>query len=30
VNGRRVAEVVLSDRDRINVGGVELVFRTAE
>jgi len=30
VNGRRVAEVVLSDGDRISVGGVELVFRTAD
>jgi hypothetical protein len=30
VNGRRVAEVVLSDGDRINVGGVELIFRTAD
>jgi len=30
VNGRRVAEVVLSNGDRINVGGVELLFTTAE
>ena len=30
VNGRRVAEIVLSDGDRIAIGGVELLFRTAE
>jgi len=30
VNGRRVAEVVLSNGDRINLGGVELLFTTAE
>jgi hypothetical protein len=30
VNGRRVAEMVLSDGDRLSVGGVELLFRAAE
>ena len=28
VNGRRVAEIVLSDGDRITIGGAELQFRT--
>jgi len=27
VNGRRIAEVVLSDEDRITIGGAELVVR---
>lgn len=30
VNGRRVAEVVLADGDRIAVGGVELQFRASD
>jgi hypothetical protein len=30
VNGRRVAEVVLSDGDRLSIGGVELQFRATE
>lgn len=30
VNGRRVAEKVLDDGDKISVGGLELVFRAAE
>ncbi len=30
VNGRRVAEIVLGDADRISLGGVELVFRHGE
>jgi FHA domain-containing protein len=30
VNGRRVAEMVLSDGDRLSIGGVELLFRAAE
>ena len=30
VNGRRAAETVLSDGDRIVLGGVELVFRAAD
>jgi FHA domain-containing protein len=30
VNGRRVAEVVLNDGDRISVAGRELLFRSAE
>jgi hypothetical protein len=30
VNGRRVAEVVLSDGDRVAIGGVELHFRATE
>jgi hypothetical protein len=30
VNGRRVAEKVLDDGDKISVGGLEIVFRSAE
>jgi len=30
VNGRRVAEMVLSDGDRVAIGGVELQFRSAD
>src|SRR5881296_409959 len=30
VNGRRVAEKVLDDGDKISVGGLELVFRSAD
>ena len=30
VNGRRVAEIVLSDGDRIAVGGTELQFQSSE
>jgi adenylate cyclase len=30
VNGRRVAEVVLNDGDRISVAGLDLVFHSAE
>jgi hypothetical protein len=30
VNGRRVAEKVLDDGDKISVGGLEVVFRSAE
>jgi hypothetical protein len=30
VNGRRVAEMVLADGDRLSIGGVELLFRAAE
>jgi FHA domain-containing protein len=30
VNGRRVAEVVLADGDRLSIGGVELQFRASE
>ena len=30
VNGRRVAEVVLADGDRLSIGGVELQFRATE
>jgi hypothetical protein len=30
VNGRRVAEIVLSDGDRIAIGGVELLFHATE
>lgn len=30
VNGRRVAEMVLSDGDRLSIGGIELLFRAAE
>jgi hypothetical protein len=30
VNGRRVAERVLDDGDRISIGGLEIVFRSAE
>ena len=30
VNGRRVAEIVLSDGDRVAIGGVELHFRATE
>ena len=30
VNGRRVAEKVLDDGDRISIGGLEVVFRAAE
>ena len=30
VNGRRVAEMVLSDGDRLSIGGAELLFRAAE
>jgi hypothetical protein len=30
VNGRRVAEMVLSDGDRLSIGGVELLFRAAD
>jgi len=30
VNGRRVSEIVLTDGDRIAIGGVELLFRAAE
>ncbi|HEV8535055.1 MAG TPA: DUF3662 and FHA domain-containing protein [Candidatus Limnocylindria bacterium] len=30
VNGRRVAEVVLSDGDRVSIGGVELQFRASD
>ena len=30
VNGRRVAEMVLSDGDRISIGGVELQFRATD
>ena len=30
VNGRRVAEIVLSDGDRLSIGGVELLYRAAE
>jgi Protein of unknown function (DUF3662)/FHA domain len=30
VNGRRVAEIVLSDGDRIAIGGVEILFRATE
>jgi hypothetical protein len=30
VNGRRVAEIVLSDGDRIAIGGVELLFRASD
>ncbi len=30
VNGRRVAEVVLSDGDRLSIGGVELQFRASD
>jgi hypothetical protein len=30
VNGRRVAEIVLSDGDRIAIGGVEILFRATD
>jgi len=30
VNGRRVAEVVLADGDRLSIGGVELQFRASD
>jgi pSer/pThr/pTyr-binding forkhead associated (FHA) protein len=30
VNGRRVAEVVLADGDRLSIGGVELEFRASD
>src|SRR5207237_1697447 len=30
VNGRRVAEVVLADGDRLSIGGVELQFRATD
>jgi pSer/pThr/pTyr-binding forkhead associated (FHA) protein len=30
VNGRRVAEKVLDDGDRISIGGLEVVFRAAD
>ena len=30
VNGRRVAEVVLNDGDRISVAGLDLIFRSAD
>ena len=30
VNGRRVAEVVLNDGDRISVAGLDLIFHSAE
>jgi hypothetical protein len=30
VNGRRIAEIVLSDGDRISVGGIELQFHASE
>ena len=30
VNGRRVAEKVLEDKDKISIGGLEIVFRSVE
>jgi hypothetical protein len=30
VNGRRVAEKVLDDGDKISVGGLEITFRSAD
>ena len=30
VNGRRVAEVVLNDGDRISVAGLDLIFHSAD
>jgi len=30
VNGRRVAEKVLEDKDKISIGGLEIVFHSVE